>query len=542
MSQRSFFTFDCLLVKFVFMASIMVVPWQFVQAAEIELSTATITELNAAMDEGALNSEQLVQMYLARIEAYNKNGPAINAVFMLNPNAIAEAQALDRERLAQGRRSPMHGIPVVIKDNLDTADMPTSAGSFLLKNSFPPDDAFLVKQLKDAGAIILAKLNLSEFASGGSTNSVGGEIGNPHSLTRSPAGSSGGTGAAIAAVFAAVGLGTDTGGSVRMPSSANGIAGLKTTHGLLSRDGVVPLALTFDTVGPMARSISDLAVVLGVMTGIDPADPSTQKSEGIFEKDYTQFLDADALQGARIGVARVFMKSDAEVDWVVESALQSMRDAGAEVIDVELPAWLLESRGEFYRAIRYPEFRAQIADYLATLAPEYPKTLADLIAGAMKLTASREDGAIPNPSRWALMLEEDKSAELDNYQYTAVLEHALPLVRATLQGLMDAENLDAIVYPTMPTPAGLTESPPSGTLSAGSGGSPVILANLSGFPDLIVPAGFTSRGLPVTLSFMGRAFSEPRLLGLGYALEQRLHAIRLPILTPALPGETIIVN
>lgn len=542
MSQRSFFTFDCLLVKFVFMASIMVVPWQFVQAAEIELSTATITELNAAMDEGALNSEQLVQMYLARIEAYNKNGPAINAVFMLNPNAIAEAQALDRERLAQGRRSPMHGIPVVIKDNLDTADMPTSAGSFLLKNSFPPDDAFLVKQLKDAGAIILAKLNLSEFASGGSTNSIGGEIGNPHSLTRSPAGSSGGTGAAIAAVFAAVGLGTDTGGSVRMPSSANGIAGLKTTHGLLSRDGVVPLALTFDTVGPMARSISDLAVVLGVMTGIDPADPSTQKSEGIFEKDYTQFLDADALQGARIGVARVFMKSDAEVDWVVESALQSMRDAGAEVIDVELPAWLLESRGEFYRAIRYPEFRAQIADYLATLAPEYPKTLADLIAGAMKLTASREDGAIPNPSRWALMLEEDKSAELDNYQYTAVLEHALPLVRATLQGLMDAENLDAIVYPTMPTPAGLTESPPSGTLSAGSGGSPVILANLSGFPDLIVPAGFTSRGLPVTLSFMGRAFSEPRLLGLGYALEQRLHAIRLPILTPALPGETIIVN
>lgn len=542
MSQRSFFTFDCLLVKFVFMASIMVVPWQFVQAAEIELSTATITELNAAMDEGALNSEQLVQMYLARIEAYNKNGPAINAVFMLNPNAIAEAQALDRERLAQGRRSPMHGIPVVIKDNLDTADMPTSAGSFLLKNSFPPDDAFLVKQLKDAGAIILAKLNLSEFASGGSTNSVGGEIGNPHSLTRSPAGSSGGTGAAIAAVFAAVGLGTDTGGSVRMPSSANGIAGLKTTHGLLSRDGVVPLALTFDTVGPMARSISDLAVVLGVMTGIDPADPSTQKSEGIFEKDYTQFLDADALQGARIGVARVFMKSDAEVDWVVESALQSMRDAGAEVIDVELPAWLLESRGEFYRAIRYPEFRAQIADYLATLAPEYPKTLADLIAGAMKLTASREDGAIPNPSRWALMLEEDKSAELDNYQYTAVLEHALPLVRATLQGLMDAENLDAIVYPTMPTPAGLTESPPSGTLSAGSGGSPVILANLSGFPDLIVPAGFTSRGLPVTLSFMGRAFSEPRLLGLGYALEQRLHAIRLPILTPALPGETMIVN
>lgn len=518
---------------------LVVLPWNFTRAAELELTSATIVQINAAIDAGALDSQRLVQLYLDRIDAFNKKGPAINAVLMLNPNAMAEARALDNERMTQGRRSPMHGIPVVIKDNLDTADMPTTAGSFLLKDSVPPDDAFLVKQLRDAGAIILAKLNLSEFASGDATNSIGGVIGNPHSETRSPAGSSGGTGAAIAAAFASVGLGTDTGGSVRMPSSANGIAGLKTTHGLLSRDGVVPLALTFDTVGPMARSITDVAIALGVLTGVDSADESTLKSEGKFEKDYTQFLDPNALQGARIGVARVFMKSDTEVDWVVESALQSMRDAGAEIVDIELPAWLLETRGEFYRAIRYPEFRAQIAVYLATLAPEYPKSLAELISRAMQLTASREDGAIPNPSRWALMMEEDKSGELDNYKYTAVLEHGLPLIRATIQGLLDTENLDAIVYPTMPTAAALIESPPSGTVSAGSGGSPVILANLSGFPDLIVPAGFTSRGLPVTLSFMGPAFSEPTLLGLGYALEQRLQAIRVPILTPALGGETI---
>ncbi|WP_237132221.1 amidase family protein [Pseudohongiella sp. O18] len=513
--------------------------WQVAIADDLDLTSATIVELNAAMDADALDSEMLVRMYLTRIEAYDKQGPAINAVLTMNPNAIAEAQALDQERLSQGRRSPMHGIPVVIKDNLDTADMPTTAGSFMLKGSLPPDDAFVVKKLRDAGAIILAKLNLSEFASGDASNSIGGEIGNPHSDSRSPSGSSGGTGAAIAAAFASVGLGTDTGGSVRMPSSANGVVGLKTTHGLLSRDGVVPLALSFDTVGPMARSVTDIAIALGVMTGIDTADASTEKSEGRFATDYRQYLDADALAGARIGVARVFMKGDAEVDWVVETALQSMRDAGAEIIDVEFPQWLLESRGEFYRAIRYPEFRAQIADYLATLSPEYPKSLDDLIARAMQLTASREDGSIPNPSRWALMLEENKSTGLDSYQYTAVLDHALPLIRATIQGLLDAENLDAIVYPTSPTPADLLESPPRGSVSAGSGESPVILANLSGFPDIIIPAGFTSRGLPVTVSFLGPAFSEPALISLGYSLEQRLQAIRLPHRTPALPGETI---
>jgi amidase len=508
-------------------------------AAQIDLTSANILEINNAFDTGMLNSEKLVQLYLNRIDAYNKKGPALNAVLYLNPNAMSQARALDAERLAKGRRSPMHGIPVVIKDNLDTADMPTTAGSFLLKNSYPPDDAFVVKKLKDAGAIIIAKLNMSEFASGDALSSLGGEIGNPHSPTRSPSGSSGGTGAAIAAAFASVGLGTDTGGSVRYPSSANGIVGLKTTHGLLSRDGVVPLALSFDTVGPMARSVTDVAVALGVMTGVDKADDSTSKSADRYKTDYAQFLDAGSLKGARIGVARVFMGSDAEVDWVVESALQSMRDAGAQIIDIEFPTWLLESRGEFYRAIRYPEFKAQIAEYLATLPAQYPKTLTELISKAMQLTAKNEGGAIPNATRWSLMMKEDKSEDLNNYKYTAVRDHALPLIQATISGLINAEQLDAIVYPTQPTPAELIERPSIGSVSAGSRESPVILANLSGFPDLILPAGFTARGLPVTISFMGPAFSEPTLIGLGYALEQRLKAIRLPLRTPALANETI---
>lgn len=508
-------------------------------AAEVELTAATIEEVNTAIDAGELNSVELVELFLDRIDAYDKQGPAINAVLTLNPEALEQARALDEERARSGRRSPLHGIPVLLKDNMDTADLPTTAGSFLLQDSIPPDDAFIVQQLREAGAIILAKLNMSEFASGGAMNSLGGPTYNPHDTTRSPAGSSGGTGAAIAAGYAMMGLGTDTGGSVRGPSSANGIVGLKTTLGLLSRDGVVPLALSFDTVGPMARSVYDVAVSLGVMTGIDPADDSTIKSEGLYHTDYTQFLDADALDGAKIGVARVFMDSDPEVDWIIESALQTMRDAGAEVVDIKIPGWLMDVRGRFYRAIRYREFRAQVEDYLATIGPEYPKTLDDIIKQSMRLTSRREDGAIPNPGRWNLMMSEDDSGELEDYEYIAVRDHALPLVQSVMAGIMRDNELDVIVYPTSTTRPGRVDPDPNPNGAPGGGGSPVTLANMSGFPDIIVPAGFTGMGLPITISFMGPAFSEPRLLGLGYAFEQLTKARRLPVYTPALEGEEI---
>ena len=509
------------------------------EAETFELTAATIEDINKAFDSGALNSEQLVELSIARINAYDKSGPKLNAVIYLNPDAIELARSLDAERRTKGRRSALHGIPVVLKDNLDTADMPTTAGSFMLKGSIPPDDAFLVQQLREAGAIILAKLNMSEFASGDAMSSLNGPIYNPHDPARTPSGSSGGTGAAIAAGYATAGLGTDTGGSVRGPSAANGIVGLKPTLGLLSRDGIVPLALSFDTAGPMARNVYDVAAVLGVMTGVDPADPVTSKSEGRLETNYTKFLDAGALNGARIGIARDFMGSDEEVDWIIEAALEAMRDAGAEVADVSLPDWLLDSRGRFYRAIRYREFRAQIADYLATTGPEYPKTLEDLVKQSMALTARRDDGVIPNPGRWQLMMKEDESGELTDYEYLAVRDHALPLLRGIIGGLMEAEGLDAIVYPTSHVRPERVDPDPDPEGAPGSGESPVILANLTGFPDLIVPAGFTGRGLPVSISFMGRAFSEPRLLALGYAFEQTTNARRLPVTTPPLPGETI---
>jgi amidase len=300
----------------------------------VELDQATIADFNAAFTAGTLTSELLVQRFLARIDAYDRKGPSIHAILALNPKALETARALDVERKQKGSRSRLHGIPVVLKDNFDTADMPTTGGSVLLEGSVPPDDAFVVKKLREAGAVILAKLNMSEFASGAALSSLGGQTLNPHDLLRSPSGSSGGTGAAVAAAFAVFGLGTDTGGSVRGPSSANGIVGLKPTLGLLSRDGIIPLALSFDTAGPMARSVYDVAAALGAMTGVDAADPATSASQGRAESDYTRFLEADALKGARIGVARDFLGADEEVDWVIESAVEAMRKAGATTVDV----------------------------------------------------------------------------------------------------------------------------------------------------------------------------------------------------------------
>ncbi len=533
-------------MTFRIIALVLLVSAGRASAETLELSNATIADINAAFDSGTLTSEKLVALCLARIAAYDDAGPNLNAVLALNPKALDEARALDRERKAKGRRSPLHGIPVVLKDNIDTKDLPTTAGSFVLAGSHPPDDAFIVTKFREAGAIVLAKVNMSEFASGATMSSLGGASLNPHDVDRSPSGSSGGTGVAIAAGYAPVGIGTDTGGSIRGPSAANGIVGLKPTLGLVSRDGIVPLALSFDTAGPMARHVYDVAAALGAIAGADSADEATRKSEGKVESDYTKFLDTKALSGARLGIARDFMGQDPETDWIVEASLDVMRAAGATFVDVKFPKWLLNSREEFYFTIRHREFREQIAEYLKTLGPAYPKTLDELLSRSKALTSPSSEGATPNPVRWELMTREDKSGTLEDYDYLAVRDHVLPLMRAMIEGVMSKEKLDAIVYPTSPRRPGRTDEDPSPAAPSGSSPmaligalSPTNIANLTGFPDLIVPAGFTSRRLPVGLSFLGVAFSEGRLLALGYAFEQATHAIRTPVSAPPLAGETI---
>lgn len=512
------------------------------RAATMEFDDASVAELEAAMDAGTLTSRRLVELCLARIEAYDKQGPKLHAVMALNPQALQEAEALDAERKAKGPRSPLHGIPVILKDNFDTVQMPTTGGSVLLEGSIPPKDAYVVKKLRDAGAIILAKVNLSEFAGGGPFSSLGGQSRNPHDLARSPSGSSGGTGVGIAAGYAPLGMGTDTGGSIRGPAAANGVVALRPTLGLLSRSGIIPLALTFDTGGPFGRNVADIAAMLTVMIGVDPADDATKKSVGKMEKDYSKFLVAGSLKGARIGVARDFMGQDPDVDWVINSAIDRMQKAGATMVDVRYPPWLLEQSGNFYTAVRWPEFPVQIRDYLATLGPGYPKSLDEMIERAERFTSTRPDGAGPNPSRWTLFRNEAASGTMQDYRYTSVKEHVLPAVRAVVEGVINANKLDAIIYPTSSTKTPLIAVPPVRTERPGAGGGTYV-QSLSGFPDLVVPAGFTGGDrMPVGLSFVGPAFSEGKLIALAYSFEQLVHARQRPVNTPALQGASVAVG
>lgn len=522
------------------------------RAETLDLIAATIEQLDAAMSKGKVTSEQLVSAYLKRIEAYDKKGPGINAVILVNPKALETARALDKERKVKGPRGPLHGIPVVLKDNFDTFDLQTTAGSQLLAGSIPPDDAFVVKKLRDAGAVFVAKVNLSEFAgSGGSTSGApeaiaekgrvpngfstqGGQTRNPHDLERGPSGSSGGTGAAIAAGFAQVGLGTDTGGSVRGPSSANGIVGLKPTLGLMSRDGIVPLALSFDTGGPMARSVYDVAVTLGAMTGVDAADPATQKSYGKFQTDYTQYLKKGSLKGARIGIARDFLGQAPSVDAVVEESIATLRSLGAEVVDpVPYPFYLLQSRQGIYNQLVASEFKAQITDYLHTLKPGFPRSFDEVVE---KANDPATDYRSPEKAV-GLKYTQSIALDLDDPVYLAIRNEALAASKAGVDAVFTKYRLDAIVYPTSPRPATFID--PDRERNAPAGGSPANIANATGYPDLIVPAGMTPEGLPVTISFFGPAFSEPKLLGYGYDFEQATHAIRTPRTTPALPGDRL---
>lgn len=509
-------------------------------AKPVAFDQATIADINAAFAAGTLTAEQLTQWCLDRIAAYDRSGPKLHAVISLNPNALEIARALDAERKAGKVRGPLHGIPVILKDNIDTFDMPNTGGSVLLEGSVPPDDAYLVKKLRDGGAIILAKVNLGEFANG-SQSSMGGQSLNPHDLTRVPAGSSGGTGVGVAAGYAPLGIGTDTGGSIRGPSFVNGVVGLKPTHGLVSRDGIIPLGLSLDTGGPMARSVYDLAVSLGPMTGVDRADDATKKSSGKFHTDYTQFLKADGLKGARIGVARDFTGDDPDVDWIFEAALKAMEKAGATLVDVRYPQWFLMSMTQAVYSIFPPEFRVQVAEYLETLDPKYPKTVEEMIERAYDYRSMGEDGKGPNPFRWNNFVVRDIAmGTMEDPSYQALVNYYMPMSTALVNGMLAKDKLDAIVYPTNSRRVSLIAGPPGTAIPRSP--SPTGIANLTGFPDLIVPAGFTTDDLPVTVSFFGPAFSEPKLLALGYSFEQATKAIRRPVNTPALEGATVEVQ
>jgi amidase len=517
----------------------------------LDITTASVADLQAAMAKGSLTSEKITEIYLARIAAYDKQGPTLNTVITANPKALEQAKALDAERKAGKVRGPLHGIPIVLKDNIDTFDLPTTGGSQLLAGSIPPDDAFVAKKLRDAGAIILAKVNLSEWAGGGGSvsgakdpevlkagavpngfSSMGLQTRNPHDLTRGPAGSSGGTGSAIAAGFAQFGLGTDTGGSVRGPSSVNGIVGLKPTLGLLSRDGIIPLALTFDTAGPMARNVYDVAVSLNIMTGVDPADDATKASAGKAEKDYTKFLKKGSLKGARIGVARDFTGKDPETDRVFNEAVATLTKLGAVVVDVKYPEFILQAKQPLSSLIMASEFKAQVTDYLKTTKPGFPKTFDEVVA----LSNDPKTNYRSPEKAYGLKYTASVALDLNDPLYLAAKNQGLPLIKSSILAIFARHKLDAIVYPTSPRPATLIK--PLTPNPAGGADSPTSFANQTGFPDLIVPAGMTKDGLPVTISFFGTAFTEAKLLGYGYDFEQATKARVLPKNTPLLPSDT----
>ncbi len=528
-------------------ASLSAISINFLPAASVaqtlRLTETTLTEVNQALEKGAVTSEQLVKLYLKRIETYEDQGPKINAIISVNPNAVAEAIALDKERQESGPRGPLHGIPIIVKDNYNTKDIPTTAGSILLDNSLPPDDAFTIKKLRDAGAIIIAKANMSEFAESYGWlgySSLGGLTLNPYKLTRDPSGSSGGSGAAIAASFALLATGTDTSGSIRGPASVAGIVGIKPTQGLVSRDGIVPLTLSFDSAGPMTNTVRDGAIALGIMAGIDRNDPRTLDSQGKSYQDYTQFLDKDALKGAKIGVVIDFNGGNEEVDALTQQAVAKLKELGAEMVIVDLPTQL-ENLWPLMEEVTEAEFEPQLENYLQTLTASVPKSLERLINLALSNNIAQSSNAL-NPGRIRGAQASVEHKGLADPRYLYITQYEFPRVRQVLTSIMESQELDAMIFPTMRCPAGplyTIENDRTYECNIDDPYTPGYLANVSGFPGISVPMGFTKQGLPVGLTFFGLAYSEPTLLGFAYAYEQATQFRRSPASTPPLPGETI---
>lgn len=485
----------------------------------------TIRDLQAAMDSGLYSARTLTQRYLARIEKLDKRGPCLNAVIEINPDALAIAEALDAERQAQGPHGPLHGIPILLKDNIDTADkMLTTAGSLALAGNYAAQDAVVAAKLRAAGAVILGKTNLSEWAnyrssrSSSGWSSRGGRTRNPYALDRNPCGSSSGSGVAVAANLCAVAIGTETDGSIVCPASVNGIVGLKPTVGLVSRRGIIPISHTQDTAGPMTRTVTDAALLLGALVGVDPQDEATAASAGHAHTDYTQFLDKDGLRGLRIGIARNFFGFHEGVDAVMEQCIAALKQGGAEVIDPVEVAMTKLLRTPEWETFAY-EFKAGLNAYLAGVGPEVAvHSLAEVIA----FNEANRAQVMPYFGQ-ETHLKAQAKGDLQEAAYLEALAEKWRLARAEgIDATLQTHRLDAIMAPTG-SPAWVTDLV-DGDRFLGGSSTPAAVA---GYPNITVPAGYV-HGLPVGVSFFAGPWQEPLLLRLAYAFEQATQVRRPP--------------
>lgn len=493
-------------------------------AETFALEETTIAGLQEKMRDGKLSAREIAEEYIERIGKLDRKGPALNSVIELNPDALAIAAALDRERKTGTVRGPLHGIPILLKDNIDTADrMRTTAGSLALADSFAPRDAFIVGRLREAGAVILGKTNLSEWANFRSTHSSsgwsgrGGQTRNPYAVDRNPCGSSSGSGAAVAANFAAAAVGTETDGSIVCPSSANSLVGIKPTLGLVSRSGIIPISHSQDTAGPMTRTVADACILLGALVGVDARDRATQGGRGRSHADYTRFLDPAGLRGARIGVARKFFGFSDRVDKLMSDAIDALKRAGAIVVDpADLPSHGKYDDSEF-EVLLY-EFKADLNKYLAERGTGAPRSLKEII----EFNERNRAREMPYFGQ-EIMLRAQAKGALTSKPYLAALAKNHRLSRAEgIDAAMSKHRLDAIIAPTGGPP--WTTDLVNGDHFSGGSSTPAAVA---GYPNINVPAGYVY-GLPVGISFFGRAYSEPVLIKLAYAFEQATKHRRPP--------------
>jgi amidase len=486
----------------------------------------TISEMQEMMSAGGITSRELVRLYLERIDTLDSTGPRLNSVIELNADALEEAAARDRERGDGSVRGPLHGIPILLKDNIETADkMTTTAGSLALEGNIAAQDAFLAARLREAGAVLLGKTNLSEWANFRSTHSVsgwssrGGQVRNPYALDRSPSGSSSGSAVAVSANLCAAAVGTETDGSIISPAQTNGIVGIKPTLGLVSRAGIIPIAHSQDTAGPMTRTVADAALMLGAMTGVDPRDPATQASQGKAYTDYTSFLKADGLRGARIGVARNFFGHHPRAERLIEDCLELMKSLGAELIDpVKIDSD--EKVGPTEIEVLYYEFKDDLNGYLGGLGPDARVHSLEEVIAFNQINAER---VMPFFGQEHMLKAQEKGPLSDeDYQKAVETNHRLSREEG-IDLILQQHNLDAVVAPSG-SPAWLVDFVNGD--SPGGGGCTSLPA-VSGYPHITVPAGLVS-GLPVGISFFGPAYSEPTLLRLAYAFEQASKLRRPP--------------